>query len=267
MGLLDYLTATAVSLTVSGNTGVAPFLTLLIVGLLEKANPDLLHMEGNMEAILSSWSSLAVLSVMTVLEFLSMCIPVVDEFVDTIMTFVLPVMSSLGSVSTFGLWKLIDSHTQVDENNRELNVLSNTIIFFQVIVVLIGIGLAFALHGLKMILRIIGVGWLTNCLTILETMWVVISIVIAVFIRPIAIIIAAFLCCGALLAIKRAFWKKQKNKPENSSTPIEGTQDTQDSDAIEAGTSTRIISSEESQKLDDIPIAQALSIESYAESG
>lgn len=210
MGFFDWLSATAVAFTVSGNTGVAPFLTLLVVGLISKIHPDLLNMGGSVGTVLYSWPSLVALGTLTVLEFVAKCVPVVDEIVDSIMTFILPVMSSLGSLSTFGLFHMANTGEteSSDQNNRELGVVAGALVFFQIFVVLFGIVLAFSIHGLKMLLRIIGVGWLTNCLTVLETMWIITSIAIALFIRPIAIITAAFICCGALFSLKRTFLDK-----------------------------------------------------------
>ena len=65
MGALDYLSSSAVSLTVAGNTGISPFLTLLMLGIIEKADPELLNMDGFMEKILSNWLGIAVLSILT----------------------------------------------------------------------------------------------------------------------------------------------------------------------------------------------------------
>ena len=207
MGFFESLSATAVAFTVSGNTGVAPFLTLLIVGLMSKIHPDLLNAG---DSLLNSWPSLAGLSIVTVLEFIGKCVPVVDEIIDSVMVFILPIMSTVGSLSTFGLFHSENSGSSdsTDGSNRELGVVSGALVFFQIFVVLSGIVLAFSIHGLKMLLRIMGVGWLTNCLTILETMWVITSITVALFIRPIAIIVAAFICCGALFSIKRTFLDK-----------------------------------------------------------
>ena len=82
MGALDYLTTTALSMTVSGNTGVAPFTTLFITGFIERMDPDLLAMEGWTEKVLASWWSLAVFGVLTVLEFIGKCVPIIDEIID-----------------------------------------------------------------------------------------------------------------------------------------------------------------------------------------
>lgn len=251
MGFFDTLSATAVAFSVSGNTGVAPFLTLLIVGLMGKINPDLLNTGGSLGSLLSSWPSLVALGTMTGLEFVAKCVPVVDEIVDSVMTFILPVMSSLGSLSTFGLFHMTNSGSSesADDVRRELGVVSGALVFFQICVVLSGIVLAFAIHALKMLLRIIGVGWLTNCLTVLETMWVITSVTIAIFIRPIAIIVAAFICCGALFSIKRTFLDKRH--------PAEG-------DTNQASLASNAHATEEDDDYVKIEEAHVIAVESSA---
>ena len=210
MDFFEWLSATAVSFTVASNTGVSPFLSLLLVGVLEKANPDLLNMGGSIETILSSWPSLVVLVALTVLELVGKCIPVVDEIIDSAMAFILPVMSTLGSLSTFGLFHIASSSSsQEDGSHRDLGAASGALIGFQIVVVLIGIVLAFSFHALKMTIRLLGAGWLTNCITVLETLWIVTTITVAIFIRPIAILIAVGICCGAVFSIKRNFIDKR----------------------------------------------------------
>jgi hypothetical protein len=60
-------------------------------------------------------------------------------------------------------------------------------------------------------------GWLTGCLTVLETIWVITSIVLAVFIRQVAIVIAVAICFAAGYNIKKRFIDKE-DKPEDSSS-------------------------------------------------
>eukprot|EP00584_Thalassiosira_punctigera_P006473 CAMPEP_0172535998 /NCGR_PEP_ID=MMETSP1067-20121228/7833_1 /TAXON_ID=265564 ORGANISM="Thalassiosira punctigera, Strain Tpunct2005C2" /NCGR_SAMPLE_ID=MMETSP1067 /ASSEMBLY_ACC=CAM_ASM_000444 /LENGTH=52 /DNA_ID=CAMNT_0013320987 /DNA_START=120 /DNA_END=275 /DNA_ORIENTATION=+ len=52
MAPLQYISTSALSLTLSGNTGVAPFLTLFLVGVIEKSDPTLLYMDGWVEKII-----------------------------------------------------------------------------------------------------------------------------------------------------------------------------------------------------------------------
>ena len=235
--LMDWISATAVSFTVSGNTGIAPFMSLFIVGLIEKTNPELLYMDGFIEQILSSWAALVILGILCVLEFVGKCVPVIDEIIDSALTVVVPIFSILGSLSTFGLFTMPSTQiTMGDEDGeyvgdvydyeggnadgnengdgdarRQLtsSAASGVLIFFQVIVVFIGILLALCLHGLKMIVRLMGEGCLTNCITVLEYMWIGISITLAIFIREIAICVAILFCLVAAYITKRRFVDKK----------------------------------------------------------
>jgi hypothetical protein len=102
MGFFDTLTATAVSFVVGGNTGISPFLTLFLVGMIERCNPNLLNMSGVTETLLSSYAGLIVLGAATILEFVGHCVPIVDQIIDTAMTFVVPIMSVLGKYGKGG---------------------------------------------------------------------------------------------------------------------------------------------------------------------
>lgn len=219
MGALDYLTSSAVSLAVSGNTGINPVLTLFIVGSIEKYDPDLLHMDGTVETLLSSWFSLIVLGFLSILEFVSMCIPVVDEMVDSIMTFVIPIMSVLGSMSTFGLLHAVgdlsDGEVDVDvQGNRHLSAASGALTALQVLLVIWGIGLALCLHLVKMFVRLIGEGCLTQCLAIVEATWSVSMLTFVIFIKEIAIVVSAIFMLSAAYVIKRRFVDKKDDKKD-----------------------------------------------------
>ena len=99
---LQYISTSALSLTLSGNTGVGPFLTLFIVGVIEKADPSLLAMEGWVEKIVASWPAIVIFGILTILEFVGKCVPVIDAVIDSAMTFVVPIFSILGSMSAWG---------------------------------------------------------------------------------------------------------------------------------------------------------------------
>jgi len=217
MGFFNGLTATAVSFVVGGNTGVSPFLSLFLVGVIERCNPNLLNMSGLVEAIVASWPGIFLLGSGTILELVSKCVPVVDEIMDMIMTFVIPVMSVLGSLSTFGLFTMPDFESiQANDDGsggeRKLVVgTSGLLIFFQVMIVIIGIGLALSMHMVKMVVRLIGQGWLTNCLAVVEASWCVITITLAIFIRPIAIFIAVCIFVVGAYNIKRKVFENRKS--------------------------------------------------------
>ena len=59
-----YLSSSALSLTAAANTGISPFLTLFLLGLLGFLNTDLLNMGDLMDTILASWWPLIVLGLL-----------------------------------------------------------------------------------------------------------------------------------------------------------------------------------------------------------
>jgi Domain of unknown function (DUF4126) len=157
MAFLDWLTTTALSFTISGNTGVSPFMSLFLVGIIEKTNPELLQMDGTIEWLLSSWLSIIVWGALMILEVVGKCIPVVDEVIDSAMTFVVPIVSILGSLSTFGLFTAVNNGESIEEEGRRaLSIASGALTFLQICIVAIGIILALCMHGMKMLLRLIG---------------------------------------------------------------------------------------------------------------
>lgn len=86
--------------------------------------------------------------------------------------------------------------------------------FFQVILVLCGMVLALCLHFMKMLIRLMGTGCLTQFITIGEALTVIFGVCISVFIRQFAIVIAAFLCLGAAHGAKKKYEKWQKEEAE-----------------------------------------------------
>lgn len=79
MAFFDWLSTTALSFIFSGNTGVSPFLSLFLIGIIERTSPDLLSMDGTIEWILSSWFTIILWGILMVVEFVAKCIPVLDE--------------------------------------------------------------------------------------------------------------------------------------------------------------------------------------------
>lgn len=163
MAFLNWLSACAVTAVVSGNTGVSPFLSLFLVGVVEKIDPTLLNMEGTVEWVLSSWPSLVVLGLLTVLEFVGKCVPLIDTVIDSAMTFVVPVFSVLGSLSTFGLFEVANGSSSVEggagdegQGRRALSIASGAVVVVQVAIVFVGVVLALSMHAVKMLIRLIG---------------------------------------------------------------------------------------------------------------
>jgi len=217
MGVFDWLTSTALSLTVSGNTGISPFLTLLLLGCIERSDPTLLNMDGWIEALLSSWISIIVLAILTLLEFIGKCVPVVDEIIDSVEVFVVPVLSIFSSLGTMGVLDL--AAESVSGDRRHLGSTSDSLLmFFKVVLVIVGIVLALAIHFFKMLIRMIGLascaGCCQPCITITEICIVVSGVLLAIFIRQIAIVTLILLLAAAGYAVKKKFFDKDENENE-----------------------------------------------------
>jgi hypothetical protein len=132
-------------------------MSLFLIGLLEKTNPDLLQMDGTIEWILSSWFTIVIWAMLMVLEFVGKCIPVVDEVIDSAMTFVVPIFSIMGSLATFGLFNAVNNGENLeDEGRRRLTIASAALTFLQIVLIGVGIVLALCMHGIKMLVRLVG---------------------------------------------------------------------------------------------------------------
>lgn len=261
MGALDYLTTTALSMTVSGNTGVAPFTTLFITGFIERMDPDLLAMEGWTETILASWWSLMIFGVLTVLEFIGKCVPIIDEIIDSVEIFVVPVFSILGSLATFGLFNLAsesDDNQDGDTRHRELSDAGdNFLTGVKVILCAFGVALALLVHLFKMLIRLLGEGCLTCCITVIEYTWITISLFLAIFIKPLAIVIAIVLLCSAAYGfVKRnKVWRRNEDDTPGPAPAIGGTEQQQPVPGQTQGAT----SSNESQIKKEAVVQQSLS--------
>lgn len=59
-----------------------------------------------------------------------------------------------------------------------------------------------------------GEGCCTGFMTVVEVMWTFSAVFLVIFIQPIAIVVAVFLCVFAALAVKRKFYDKKKQQQE-----------------------------------------------------
>ena len=100
----DYISSSAVSLVVSGNIGISPFMTLFVLGIVEIQNPELLHMGKSLEVALASWWSIGILGMLTVGETIGKCIPAIDELIDSAETCIVPIISVVASLATLGIF-------------------------------------------------------------------------------------------------------------------------------------------------------------------
>mmetsp|Transcript_18487 Transcript_18487/g.29001 ORF Transcript_18487/g.29001 Transcript_18487/m.29001 type:complete len:304 (-) Transcript_18487:211-1122(-) len=231
MGVIQYVSTSALSLTLSGNTGVAPFLTLFLVGIIEKSEPTLLHMDGWIEKVIASWPGLVMFGGLAILEFVGKCVPVVDEIIDSAMTFVVPMFSVIGSLASHGLFTApappineagepevdIDGRRlegEVDNSNGSKSNVFLTLL--QVLLSTVGVFLALLVHLCTMLLLLMGEGCCTPCITTAEIIWVMCSVTICIFVVPIAIGAAMLLCIAAGFGFK-SWWQKRQKKNTGAS--------------------------------------------------
>ena len=92
---------------------------------------------------------------MTILEYVGKCVPVLDQAVDSIEVFVVPVVSALGSLAAFGSFDSGDADDNGgnggDERRgrRRLGATTGVAVFFRVVLVLFGALLALSVHFFK----------------------------------------------------------------------------------------------------------------------
>lgn len=247
--IYEYITASAVSLTMAGNTGISPFLTLLILGVLEMTQPELLDMGPNMEFLLANWWSIGILGALTIAEMIGKCVPAIDEVIDSAEVFVVPIISVLSTLATAGLLpvpsqddagmgqninviEILDNRTDFGERYLQDELDSNTfskgfITFTIVSLVLVGMGLALAIHLFKMLVRVSSLmcsgGCCQPCITVLEYLLVVVGVILAI----VAPVVAIFASIAFMVAAGYVIRKKCcKTKEDDESKEQEPTNDT-----------------------------------------
>jgi len=82
----------------------------------------------------------------------------------------------------------------------------------QVVLGAVGVFLALLVHLCKILLRLMGEGCCTPCITTAEIIWVMCSVTICIFVVPIAIGAAMLLCIAAGFGFKSWWEKRQKKK-------------------------------------------------------
>jgi len=80
---------------------------------------------------------------------------------------------------------------------------------------MLGVVLALSIHLLKMIIRIIGEGWLTQILTVVEVSFCVITVTISIYVTQFAI----FMAIVFILAMFSSLYKRFKKYRENKQAP------------------------------------------------
>jgi len=109
-------------------------------------------------------------------------------------------------MATFGLFSAAEENDAEEGDGRRLNTADNLLTFFKVILCFVGIFLALLIHLFKMLVRLLGEGCCTCCITTVEYTWLTISLFVAILIKPVAIVVAVILICAAIFG----FMKRSK---------------------------------------------------------
>ena len=143
---------------------------------------------------------------------------------------------------------------------------SGWLIFLQVMLCLVGICLALLVHLFKLLIRILGEGCCTCCITSVEYSWVAGSVLLTIFIVPIAIGTAIVLMVAAAYGFKhKAKRKKRRNEdqgegPNNDNNANEAEQKENEAKDEEDGavTNSKKEKEEKMTNEDDVAIAVAV---------
>lgn len=243
MEAIQYISASALSITLGGNAGVAPFLTLFLVGIIERIDPSLLNMEEWVSKAVASWPSVSILGALTIVEFVAKCVPCVDAVYESSMTFVAPILSVFGSMSAFGLFNVVEEeesrmlYTEHNYNmtedyfsdayimresdyHRKLTQKSDGLIILQVILCFVGVIIAILVHLFQLLMRVIGEGCCTCCITSIEYTWTITSVIVTILIVPIAIVTAIILIIAALVGFKKKVWDERMEEKRKAAMDV-----------------------------------------------
>lgn len=243
MEAIQYISASALSITLGGNAGVAPFLTLFLVGIIERIDPSLLNMEEWVSKAVASWPSVSILGALTIVEFVAKCVPCVDAVYESSMTFVAPILSVFGSMSAFGLFHVVEEeesrmlYTEHNYNmtedyfsdayimresdyHRKLTQKSDGLIILQVILCFVGVIIAILVHLFQLLMRVIGEGCCTCCITSIEYTWTITSVIVTILIVPIAIVTAIILIIAALVGFKKKVWDERMEEKRKAAMDV-----------------------------------------------
>lgn len=260
--IYDYVSSAAVSLTMAGNTGISPFLTLFLLGVVEMVKPELLNMGGAMEALIASWWAIAILAALALAEMIGKCIPAVDEIIDSAEVFVVPAISILATMATMGLLPVPDGYQDDAGQGQAINIAGvfagdgdgyrnleevydseyyfggGFMTFTKIVLVTLGIGISLSIHLFKMLIRLSSLVCTGGCcqpfITILEYITVVLCVVLALLAPAFAIIasIVFLIATGCLI------WRKCRKGEDESDTSSgsenkKGANDENDNDDVE----------------------------------
>ncbi|KAJ8599164.1 hypothetical protein CTAYLR_008560 [Chrysophaeum taylorii] len=165
----------------SGHSGVRAFLPTFLLSLLSLVRPDLVELSGSM-----SWlkhpASASVSGVLAAAEMAASMIPAIENIVQTVMTFVHPIMGVVNAIAPN-----LGDQTAYTQGPMAVFGGSQALIF----------------HLIKLLMRALGLGFLGPCLACLEHCGVLVLVPLAILFGSFAIAVAALL----LFAVARWIYR------------------------------------------------------------
>ncbi|GMH97787.1 hypothetical protein TrST_g12657 [Triparma strigata] len=197
-------------LALVGNVGVSPFYLLFLIALVSKnGNGASLGLLGSYNTLVSTTTFQGLSCFAAILELVGKCIPVVDSALDSAQVFIVPIIAAFVCLAT---------GATIEGGGR---LLSDDNVYIVTIgkVLFIGFGsfLALAVHVTKMIIRALGVGWLTTVLTVVELLFCTLTLLAVVFFQTAASFVGVvFLFCSLRYMLGLA--KKEREKEKETTT-------------------------------------------------
>lgn len=181
------VTQYALSLVLSQQSGVRAFLPTFLVSLLSLVRPDIVELSGTM-----SWlkhpASASISGILAAAEMAASMIPGIENIVQSVMTFVHPIMGVVNAVAPN---------------------LGDATAYTQGPMAVFGGSQALILHLIKLLLRVLGLGFLGPCIACIEHTIVFAAVPLAIFFGSLAIALAACF----LLALGRWIYRVVMGAP------------------------------------------------------
>ena len=106
----------------------------------------------------------------------------------------------------------LDESMEEVNNHRRLAQKSGWLVFLQVVLCTVGVIIAILVHLFKLLMRVIGEGCCTCCITSVEYTWTVSTVIITILIVPVAIATAIILIIAASVGFKKKVLDKRREE-------------------------------------------------------
>jgi len=214
----DDIITMCVSLSLAGSCGMAPFLSILVIGILQKTFPSLLDMHDSIRLLLSSTVSLLFLGIMAILQVLASCKAAtrMSHIFNSTNVVIVPIMSICATLSTLGMFEYNKSNFEEDDSRERrltYTLTLSTQFIFQTILITLGIFLSISIHMFRMLIRNVVLESSSKfVLTFIETCICIISVVLVVIYNKAAIGVCLTFQLAAIFNVKKRFQQKHERR-------------------------------------------------------